>query len=49
MKLLAKNAEERYQTAAGLKPIFGGAWRNGSRMAASIRSRWARTTCRTGC
>ena len=27
----------------------GGAWRNGSRMVASIRSRWARTTRRTDC
>jgi hypothetical protein len=30
MKLLAKNAEERYQTASGWKPIFASAWRNGS-------------------
>ena len=49
MKLLAKNAEERYQTALDSKPIFGGAWRNGSRMVASTRFRWARTMLRTDC
>jgi len=49
MKLPAKNAVERYQTASGLKPISGGAWRNGSRIAALIRSRWARPTRRTRC
>ena len=49
MKLLAKTAEDRYQTAAGSRPICGGAWRNGSRMAASSRSRWARKTRRTVC
>ena len=33
MKLLAKTAEERYQTAAGRRrPIFGDAWRNGRRV-----------------
>jgi serine/threonine protein kinase len=42
MKLLAKNAEERYQT-------FDSAWRNGSRMVASIHSLWAPTTRRTDC
>ena len=31
------------------RPICGAAWRNGRRSAASIRSRSARTTCRTGC
>ena len=31
------------------KPIFGGAFRNGSRMAASIHSLWPRTTHQTDC
>ena len=35
MKLLAKTAEERYQTAAGLEPTFGAAWPSGSAAAAS--------------
>ena len=33
--------------ADDLKPIFGGAWRNGGRMVASIHSLWVPTTCRT--
>ena len=48
MKLLAKTAEERYQTAAGVEAICGAAWPNGKPTAASTRSRWANTTCRTG-
>ena len=35
MKLLAKTAEERYQTAAGVEAICGAAWRNGRRTAVS--------------
>ena len=50
MKLLAKNAEERYQTAAGLEAdlrrCLSGVAKS---MVASIHSLWARTTCRTDC
>jgi hypothetical protein len=46
MKLLAKTAEERYQTAAGVEADLR--W-NGRQSAASGRFRWARTTGRIGC
>ena len=38
MKLLAKTAEDRYQTAAGLAWICKDAWRTGKPPAASTRS-----------
>jgi len=41
MKLLAKNAEERYQTAAASNTICGAAWPNAKPRAASTTSRWA--------
>ena len=47
MKLLAKNAEERYQTALASRRICGGACRHGSRRVASIHSFWVETTCPT--
>jgi len=47
MKLLAKTAEERYQTAAGLE-IFAAAWLNGRPIAGSTRSRWASRIVQTG-
>ena len=43
MKLLAKTAEDRYQTAAAWSAIFGAAWRNGRPRGASTTSRWANT------
>ena len=50
MKLLAKTAEERYQTAAGRRgrppPLPGGM---GGARPHRPRSRSARRTCRTGC
>ena len=50
MKLLAKTAEERYQTAAGLEvgpaPLPAP---HGRRPGGSTRLRSARATCRTGC
>jgi serine/threonine protein kinase len=49
MKLLAKTAEERYQTASGLEADLRRCRGNGRRMVASTRSRRARTTRRTGC
>ena len=50
MRLLAKNAEERYQTAAGLEADLRRCLtRVADRRVASIHSRWARTTCRTDC
>ena len=47
MKLLAKNAEERDQPDQASRLIFASVWRNGSRMAASMRSRRARMMRRT--
>ena len=50
MKLLAKTAEERYQTAAGLEADLRrclAEWE--AHGAHRRRSRWARTTRRTGC
>jgi serine/threonine protein kinase len=41
LKLLAKAAEERYQSAAGLGATCGAAWPTGSVSAASTTSRWA--------
>ncbi len=49
MKLLAKTAEERYQTAAGVESDLRRCLANGSDRAASSRFRSARTTRRTGC
>ena len=49
MKLLAKTAEERYQTAAGVEADLRRCLTPGRRTAGSTRSRWARTTSRTGC
>ena len=50
MRLLAKNAEDRYQTAAGLVADLRRCLAAvADCMAASIHSRWARTICRTGC
>ena len=49
MKLLAKTAEERYQTAAGVERIFGAVLPNGSCMGASTHLRLANTTHQTGC
>ena len=49
MKLLAKTAEERYQTAAGVEarpPALPSGM--GGATAVSTRSRWASTTRRTG-
>ena len=47
MKLLAKTAEERYQTAAGAEGIFGAVLLNGKHSAAWTNSRLANTTCQT--
>jgi hypothetical protein len=44
MKLLAKNAEERYQTASGLEADLRRCLAEWQSHGASIRSRWARTT-----
>ena len=49
MKLLAKTAEDRYQTAAGVARICAAAWRSGRPSAASATSRLAHTTRQTGC
>ena len=49
MKLLAKTAEERYQTAAGVEADLRrclSEWQSHGRI---DPSRWARTTCRTDC
>jgi len=48
MKLLAKTAEDRYQTAAGSSATSGAAWRTGRPSAGSTPSRSAPTTRRTG-
>ena len=50
MKLLAKTAEERYQTAAGVERDLRRCLADmGSATAASMTSRLANTTCPTGC
>jgi len=49
MKLLAKNAEERYQTASGLEADLRRCLRKGRRMVASIHSLWVSTTHQTDC
>ena len=49
MKLLAKTAEERYQTAAGVEHDLRRCLAEWERVAASTPSRSASTTCRTGC
>ena len=49
MKLLAKTAEDRYQTAAGLeRDLRRCLARMGGRAAGSTRSRWASRTRQTG-
>ncbi len=48
MKLLAKSAEDRYQTAAGVERICGGASTE-ARTPPSTPFRSARTTRPTGC
>ena len=49
MKLLAKTAEERYQTAAGLAADLRRCLADWEAHGRIDRSRWARTTPRTGC
>jgi len=49
MKLLAKTAEERYQTAAGVEADLRRCLAALESSDASTRSRWARTMSRTGC
>ena len=49
MKLLAKTAEERYQTAAGVESDLRRCLAEWESRAASTTSRSANTTCRTGC
>jgi len=46
MKLLAKNAEERYQTASGLEADLRRSLAEWDPMVASLHSRWAQTTRR---
>ena len=48
MKLLCKTVEDRYQTAAGVRAIFGAAFRSGKQGASAI-SRWAIMTRRIAC
>jgi hypothetical protein len=49
MKLLAKTAEDRYQTAVGVESDLRRCLADGKRSAASTNSRLASTTRRTGC
>ena len=49
MKLPPKTPRSATRPPRASKPIFDGAWRNGSRRAASIRSRRGCMTRRTGC
>jgi len=48
MKLLAKTAEERYQTAAGSRLIFADASQHGSPLDKLTRFQSQRRTCRAG-
>ena len=49
MKLLAKTAEERYQTAAGLEADLRRALAEWESRGASTRFRWATAICPTSC